>query len=117
MEALEEFVEEEKTTADQIFKEVSEDTRDLLRGSSPEGPEGYASGWEVMSEKTGVTGDSVRYIVYNPRKPQLTHLLERGHQSFNQFGGPYRRVKAIKHIGPAEKEGIRELLERLGRKL
>ena len=117
MEALEQYVEDEKEIADKIFEEVADDTRDLLKNTSPERTGAYASGWEVKQEKTGLTKDSINYIVCNPTHYQLTHLLERGHQSYSGRGGPYKRVKARKHIAPAEQKGIDMLLERLRNKL
>lgn len=114
MEALEGFVEDEKEKADKIFAEAADETRDDLRHTSPGAPGGdYAKGWEVKVRKSGVTGESMTYTVCNPEHYRLTHLLERGHQSFNQHGGPYRRVKAYKHIKKAEVRGVENLLKKL----
>ena len=51
----------------------------------------YAKGWvaEASMSETGV-----EVIVYNKRKPQLTHLLEKGHEIRNRKSGPsYGRVE------------------------
>ena len=54
------------------------------------------------------------FVVHNKKKPGLTHLLERGHQS-NRGG----RVKGIVHIKPVEEwcneEFERRAEARLGR--
>lgn len=115
---LSDFVEEEKALADQIFKETADDTKEDLQRTSPGAPDGdYAEGWEVKTTARGLTGRSFSYTVCNPKHYRLTHLLERGHQSFNQFGGPYKRVPAKKHIKKAEDRGMEQLLSRLRSKL
>lgn len=121
VDVLAEFVDEERATADRIFRETAQDTRDKLRATSPkqEGRGGgeYARGWEVKEIPSGITGRGTTYVVCNPKHYRLTHLLERGHQTFNQYGGPYKRARARKHIKPAEVYGNETLLQRLRAKL
>lgn len=118
---LNEFVEEEEKTIQKVFKQTAEDTKDMIKGTSPGSGE-YASGWEVKTEASGMLGGDVVYTVCNPSHYQLTHLLEKGHVVKNQFGTPTRpgrkkRTKAIRHIKPAEQWGNQELIERLRAKL
>ena len=59
----------------------------------------YAEGWAVKREKTG-TGIPV-VTIYNRTNPQLTHLLENGHDVYNdRFGPKLGRANGKKHIGP-----------------
>lgn len=112
MDILNEFVEEEEETIDRVFKSVAQETQQMVSEKSP-GDGDYASGWEVKAERVGFQGGTVQYTVCNPKHYRLTHLLEKGHQSKNQFGGPYKRVKAIRHIRPSEQWGNKRLVERL----
>lgn len=118
---LSDFIQEEKQVADHVFKETAEDTKKRLRETSPKrdgsGGGDYAQGWEVLEKKAGLTGESFEYTVCNPKHYRLTHLLERGHQTFNQHGGPYRRARAKKHIKKAEVYGNELLLQRLRERL
>ena len=97
-------------------REIAKETVSELKQASPEG-EGskkghYKAGWtsKVVEEST----NSLDIVIYNKKKPGLTHLLEKGHAK--RGGG---RVEGIPHIGPAEQKAIREfergLKERLSR--
>ena len=110
---LEEFVEKERKVSRDTFADVAKQTDEKVKAGSPSGGE-YSSGWKVITEGNGIT---FRYIVANPSHYQLTHLLEKGHQAINQFGGPYKRVAARRHIRPAETWGIQELIKRLKNEL
>lgn len=121
VEILNEFVDEEEKIIQKVFKQTADDTKDMIKGTSPGNGE-YASGWEVKTEASGMLGGDVVYTVCNPSHYQLTHLLEKGHVVKNQFGTPTRpgkkkRTKAIRHIKPAEQWGNQELIERLRAKL
>lgn len=91
--------------ADAAAKEAAELTANQLHSTSPKKAKRggkYARGWQV---KKLASGTLVSYVVYNGRYPGLTHLLENGHVSRNQYGS-WGRVRAIKHIAPAADAGI-----------
>lgn len=88
-------------------KEAAEVTARELQRTSPKRESGkgkgrYAKGWRV---KRMEVGSLVSYIVYNGSNPGLTHVLEHGHVSRNQYGS-WGRVRAIPHIGPAAEAEI-----------
>lgn len=80
-------------------KKCAKECAEELRAKSPKGPEGYAQSWTSRKRGDG-------YVVYNKEHYRLTHLLENGHWSFNQYGGPYTFVPPQKHIKPVEQAGI-----------
>ncbi|PGS32262.1 hypothetical protein COC58_29710 [Bacillus cereus] len=88
-------------------EEVANDLVDELKQKSPksdrQGGRKYAKGWRKKKEGNA-------FIVHNALKPQLTHLLEKGHAKVN--GG---RVPAKVHIAPAEDKAIIEFVERVER--
>ena len=117
---LSEYVEKERKLSQEIFVDVAEETKEMVSELSPKESGDYSSGWEVIADSKRTFGGFAvdwKYIVGNPKHYQLTHLLERGHQSYNQFGGSYRRVAARKHIKPAEVFGVTELTTRLRNEL
>lgn len=88
-----------------IEEAVTETAKNLaadLRETSPKDTGDYAKGWRYRKEAPG------RYRVYNKDKPQLTHLLEKGHAK--RGGG---RVEAKVHIKPAEERHIPQLERRI----
>ncbi|PDY76952.1 HK97 gp10 family phage protein [Bacillus cereus] len=84
-------------------EEVSDSLVDGLKQNSPKKTGKYRKGWRKKKE-----GKST--IVYNALKPQLTHLLEKGHAKAN--GG---RVPAQVHIAPEEEKAINDYLARVER--
>ena len=117
---LDEFVDEECETIDEVFSDVADETKDMVQAKAP--PGAYASGWKVIRNTRGVMQESVSYTVGNPEHYRLTHLLEKGHAVKNQYGGPTRpgkkkRVSAKRHIKPAEIFGNELLLAKLRSKL
>ncbi|MCC2429870.1 HK97 gp10 family phage protein [Bacillus paranthracis] len=84
-------------------EEVSKNLVDELRQKSPKKTGKYRKGWRKKK-----VGNAI--VVHNALKPQLTHLLEKGHAKAN--GG---RVPAQVHIAPAEEKAINEFIERVER--
>lgn len=107
---LDEYMEEVEKTSSKDMRKVANDTVKDLKNSSPKGPNGYANGWTVKTEK-GAMGSST-FTVHNSRFPGLTHLLENSHVIRNQYGDFGRSVPQ-KHIAPAEQKAIAKLIESL----
>ena len=91
---------------DDVKKAIEKETRSTARklkneikDNSPELTGDYKAGWSYSTSKKH---GKIVITVYNKDKPQLTHLLEKGHA----IAGGTGRVKAYKHIGPAEKKYI-----------
>ena len=78
--------------------------RSKAQATFPNGKK-YAKGWKVTFEQSRLTAKAT---IHNSQMPGLPHLLENGHQSYNQFGGPYSTsnapVKGVSHISEVEKE-------------
>ena len=66
----------------------------------------YSAGWRLKRERGSNGINDV--IVYNATNPQLTHLLENGHDVVNAKG-KVGRAPAYPHIGPAEEWASNEL--------
>lgn len=86
-------------------REVAKDTVKQLKETSPKRTGKYASGWTYKQDGQG-------YIIYNAKKPQLTHLLEFPHRLRN---GNMSLAKP--HILPAEEFAAREYENRVVSKL
>lgn len=89
-----------------ISKEVADEAAKKLKSSSPKQSGQYASGWKVKTQKGP---RRISCVVYNAKKPQLTHLLEWGH--VNAATG--RRVAAESHIEPVEEWANQEFEKRV----
>ena len=90
-------------------KESAKECVQKLKATSPKRPGGgsYARSWTSKKLAGG-------YVVYN-KEYQLTHLLENGHVSANQYGEYGVRFNGIKHIAPVEEEGIEGFELRINR--
>jgi hypothetical protein len=89
--AVRTYTEEVGAAIEEAVKETAQALAADLRETSPKNTGEYAKGWAARKEGPG------RYVVYNKKKPQLTHLLEHGHA---KAGGG--RVEGRPHIKPAE---------------
>ncbi|MFB4347715.1 HK97 gp10 family phage protein [Bacillus sp. BR_7] len=93
---VEEDMEEAKEkVADDLVSELKQKSPKSTRNDTRK----YAKGWRKKKERNAI-------IVHNALKPQLTHLLEKGHA---KVGGG--RVPAKVHIAPAEEKAINEFTE------
>ena len=96
--AVKTYTEEVGAAIEEAVKETARALAADLRETSPKDTGEYAKGWTARKEGPG------RYVVYNKKKPQLTHLLEHGHAK--RGGG---RVEGRPHIKPAKERHIPQL--------
>jgi hypothetical protein len=102
---MEEYAADVNTDMKAEAREIAKETVKELKQTSPEGMGSkkghYKDGWthKVSAEKT----NSLDIVIYNKKKPGLTHLLEKG---YAKHGGG--RVEGKPHIGPAEQKGIKD---------
>ena len=94
--------------------EVGKSTRTDLRSNSPKQTGAYSRSWACdYSDKEG----HHEAVVANRKHWQVTHLLEDGHDTKNQYGGPYGHVGPADpehHLQQAKERGIRKLEQLLG---
>lgn len=111
---LEKILEAETRAAreaiDETSKKVATETAQKLKTSSPQKSGKYARAWRTR--KTVTDAGNNAWVVYNPTRPGLTHLLERGH-ALRQGG----RTRAFPHIKPAEEEAIAKFEEELVKRI
>ena len=107
---MEEYAGEVATDTKAEAKAVAKQAVKELKQTSPEGPGSrkghYKDGWASKVESENAVSIGIR--IYNKKKPGLTHLLEKGHAK--RGGG---RVEGIPHIGPAEKQAVKDYERRL----
>lgn len=97
--ALSEFSEEENKRIEKNMKKAALSCKHELQETSPHESNEYARGWAIKKKRTSA---EMTYRIYNRAKPGLTHLLEHGHDTKNQYGSyPERRTPAHKHISTA----------------
>ena len=108
---LEEYDEEFDEKVNAVMSLLAKEASDKLTAESPKKTGRYAIGWTVDQKPEEKT-----YTVYNQTKPSLTHLLENGHLSKNQYG-TWGKVEAKPHIKPVAEWANAELVERLTREL
>lgn len=107
---------------DNAFTDVERGTEDAARTSAAEsvaalksasprrpGHGEYAAGWAFQKSENAKIG----FVVWNPKHYRLTHLLEKGHQVCNQYGGPWGRARAHRHIKPVEQAETVKFLQRV----
>lgn len=107
---LDEYEKLTKETVEKAALQTAKSAVQKLKANSPKKSGEYASGWSSRKQGTG-------RVVYNRTKPGLTHLLEKGHATFNKKGGPYKRTPAHVHIAPVADEASREFEENVRREL
>ncbi len=100
--AVKTYTEEVGAAIEEAVEETAQALAADLRETSPKDTGEYAKGWTARKEGPG------RYVVYNKKKPQLTHLLEHGHAKSS--GG---RVEGRPHIGPAVDKHIPAMERRI----
>lgn len=105
-EAFAEYSEEVIENTKKEVRNVAKQTVAELRDSSPKKTGEYAKGWK--SKVQHESRSDIRIIVYNAKKPQLTHLLENGYAL--RSGG---RFSGIPHLRIAEQNAIQRLGGRL----
>lgn len=103
---LNEFTENTEEGLKKDIKDVVNEGIKKLQQKSRKKTGKYAKGWD---EKTINDTD---IVIYNKKKPGLTHLLEKGHAK--RGGG---RVSEFTHIAPIEEWIIDELEKRTIKRL
>jgi len=98
-EAVKDYTEEVSKAIDKEVSSTATKMKREIKDNSPVDSGDYRDGW---SRKTSRRDGETVVTIYNKDKPSLTHLLEFGHAKAGGEG----RVKAYKHIGPAEKKYI-----------
>lgn len=116
-EILENASMEVKRAATEAEDKTAKEAVQKLRNTSPRQKKHrrkYAEGWSIKRERTE-TGVPV-VTVYNKTNPQLTHLLENGHDVYNdKFGPKIGRANGKKHIAPVEQWAQTALPENFGK--
>ena len=75
-----EYTDRQKEKVNKAVSAGAKATKRTLALNSPELTGEYAKGWRI---KNSYSGGSKKAVVYQAKKPGLTHLLEHGH------GGPH----------------------------
>lgn len=90
---------------DEAAKKVAKDAVKTLKATSPKKKGGgrYAKGWSTKNV-------GKQTVIYNKTDPQLTHLLENGHDIV-AHGKKVGHYDGIKHIAPVEEEVIEKMTE------
>ena len=120
---LDEYAEDAKEDVEKVTLEVAKQCRKDVRqrAKSQQGRaqggvswSGYIKGWNYRKAKLPkyMSGASV-YHVYNQSKPGLVHLLEFGHEVYNQYGKTRGTAGAYPHVMPAEAQAKRELMQKV----
>lgn len=94
--ALQEFTTEVEEGLEKAKEKSAKDGAKTLRATSPKRYGKYAKGWTAKQEGKA-------WIIHNAKRPQITHLLEKGH--IKRGGG---RVSGRVHIAPVEEQAIQQ---------
>lgn len=87
-------------------KKVSRGCKQEIQQNSPVLTGRYKDGWRA--KVAFESKEDIRTVIHNKTDYQLTHLLENGHAKAT--GG---RVEGKPHIGPAEQNAEKKLLEKV----
>lgn len=96
------YAADERRDAGKAVKKVAKSAAARLKKASPKKKGGYAKGWRAKVEES--VGAGTTAVIYNAKKPGLTHLLEKGHEK--RVGG---FVRGVPHIEPAFQQAAEEL--------
>lgn len=107
---LDEYTDEAIEGMSEAAKEVANRAATTLKSAGPARTGQYNSGWKV--KEMGKTLMGVSYVIHNPKRYRLTHLLEHGH--VNRDGS---RTAARVHIKPVEEQAIKAFEEAVISKL
>lgn len=109
---LEDYIQEVEEEVEKASKGVSSAMVNKLKKNSPtgKGMEHYKDGWK--KKKVGKRG----YVVFNEKKPGLTHLLNNGHLIANAHG-EYERYEGDDHITKAADWATEEFEKRVKKAL
>lgn len=91
---LDSYDAEVQKIVDDTAKQVVKEGVSKLKSTSPHKSGDYSRGWTSRKDALG-------YVIYNAKKPGLTHLLENGHVTRNQYG-TWKRTPAHPHIKTVE---------------
>src|SRR5690606_2052022 len=84
--AVKTYTEEVGAAIEEAVKETARALAADLRETSPKKTGEYAKGWTARKEGPG------RYVVYNKKKPQLTHLLEHGDRKSTRLNSSHVKI-------------------------
>lgn len=121
MEALYEYGDFVAVVAKDAAEDVAEQCRQEIAANSPRsagdgGKNGhYADTWKKVEKYRSATES--RWMVYNSKHYQLTHLLEHGHEKWTWGYYTGGIVPAKPHIRPAEAHAEENLINTIKRNL
>ena len=107
---LAEYGDEASEVVAEVCEEEIKNGVKLLKQKSPKKTGEYAKGWRVKKSKDK---HGARFIIYNAKKPQLTHLLEKRHAKKNGKGF----VDGTPHIYPVQQEIEKNAVEKIEKRL
>lgn len=116
-EILQEYGKEVKDDINASLKEVAQQTVEKLKTRQAKyhkGNKRYNKGWSSADE---VTFAGQTMIIFNKTKPQLTHLLNDGHEYVTRTGRRVKEIKGDHHIDDAEDFANALLIQKVEEKL
>lgn len=121
-EVMNNIIKEELERVDKVIKKVTNNiANEALKDVKIKSPKNmkskkakhYAEDWRKKVKKGRLNYNAT---IHN-KQYQLTHLLENGHFSFNQYGGAYKYVKGRPHIKPVQDKVNEKYEDRLIKEL